>query len=71
MIGSIRRECIDHVVAFGERHLRHALLSYMKYCNEMRISMEKGAPVSRVLVMRSAQDRSAKNVSGPLDSVWT
>src|SRR5215471_20137748 len=28
LIGSIRRECIDHVVVFGERHLRHVLLSY-------------------------------------------
>jgi len=30
LIGSIRRECLDHVVVFGERHLRHVLLSYMK-----------------------------------------
>src|SRR5258708_22455136 len=29
LIGSIRRECLDHIVVFGERHLRHALLSYM------------------------------------------
>src|SRR6202795_2598829 len=29
LIGSIRRECLDHVVVFGERHLRHVLLSYM------------------------------------------
>ena len=33
LIGSIRRECLDHVVVFGERHLRHILLSYMKYYN--------------------------------------
>jgi transposase InsO family protein len=33
LIGSIRRECIDHVVVFGERHLRHALLSYKDYYN--------------------------------------
>jgi hypothetical protein len=32
-IGSIRRECLDHVVVFGERHLRHLLRSYMHYYN--------------------------------------
>jgi transposase InsO family protein len=29
LIGSIRRECVDHVVVLGERHFRHVLLSYM------------------------------------------
>src|SRR6202008_2968413 len=29
LIGSIRRECLDHVVVFGECHLRHLLLSYL------------------------------------------
>src|ERR1700682_5497712 len=33
LIGSIRRECLDHVVVFGERHLRRVLLSYMQYYN--------------------------------------
>ena len=37
LIGSIRRECIDHVVVFGERHLRHVLLSYMDYYDGARI----------------------------------
>jgi hypothetical protein len=36
LIGSIPRECVDHVVVLGERHLRHVLLSYMKYFNEAR-----------------------------------
>ena len=49
LIGSIRRECLDHVVVFGERHLRHVLLSYMNYYNEARthLSLEKDSPVSR------------------------
>jgi transposase InsO family protein len=51
LIGSIRRECLDHVVVFGERHLRHVLLSYMKYHNEVRthLSLEKDAPVARAV----------------------
>jgi hypothetical protein len=46
---SIRRECIDHVVVFGERHLRHVLLSYMNYYNGTRthLSLHKDAPISR------------------------
>ena len=49
LIGSIRRECLDYVVVFGERHLRHALLSYMNYYNETRthLSLDKDAPLSR------------------------
>ena len=49
LIGSIRRECIDHVVVFGERHLRHVLLSYKDYYNATRthLSLNKDAPVPR------------------------
>ncbi len=51
LIGSIRRECLDHIVVFGERHLRHILLSYMTYYNEVRthLSLEKDTPVSRAV----------------------
>jgi hypothetical protein len=51
LICSIRRECVDHIVVFGEQHLRHALLSYMNYYNEVRthLSLGKDAPVSRVV----------------------
>jgi transposase InsO family protein len=49
LIGSIRRECLDYVVVFGERHLRHLLKSYQRYYNEARthLSLRKDAPVSR------------------------
>jgi len=36
LIGSIRRDCLDHVVVFSERHLRHLLTAYQKYYNEAR-----------------------------------
>src|SRR3984893_4638672 len=51
LIGSIRRECLDHVVVLGERHLRHVLLSYMSYHNEIRthLSLQKDAPISRAV----------------------
>ena len=49
LIGSIRRECLDHVVVLGERHLRNLLRSYQQYYNECRthLSLDKDAPLSR------------------------
>jgi transposase InsO family protein len=49
LIGSIRRECVDHLVVFGERHLRQILRSYALYYNEMRThrSLNKDAPLPR------------------------
>jgi transposase InsO family protein len=51
LIGSIRRECIDHIIVIGERHLRHILLSYMNYYNEARahLSLNKDAPEPRAV----------------------
>ena len=51
LIGSIRRDCLDHVVVFGERHLRHLLKAYQKYYNEARthLSLEKDAPIPRAV----------------------
>src|SRR5215204_5287329 len=51
LIGSIRRECLDHVVVFGERHLRHVLSCYIDYYNAARthLSLDKDAPVQRAV----------------------
>jgi hypothetical protein len=48
-IGSIRRDCLDHVVVFGERHLRHLLQCYADYYNQSRthLSLSKDAPAGR------------------------
>ena len=49
MIGSIRRECLDHVIVFGERHLRRVLKAYVHYYNESRphLSLMCNAPIPR------------------------
>lgn len=46
LIGSIRRECLDHVVVFGEAHLRRVLKTYASYYNKVRthLSLDKNAP---------------------------
>lgn len=51
LIGSIRRECLDHVIILGERHLRHVLHSYAQYHNEVRthLSLHKDAPINRAV----------------------
>jgi hypothetical protein len=51
LIGSLRRECLDHAVVFGERHLRHMLLSYLAYYNGARthLSLNKDAPIPRAV----------------------
>jgi transposase InsO family protein len=49
LIGSIWRECVDHIIVLGEMHLRHILKSYADYYNCVRThrSLNKDAPVSR------------------------
>ena len=49
LIGSIRRECVDHFVVLGEAHLRRILRTYARYYNNIRThqSLDKDAPVSR------------------------
>jgi transposase InsO family protein len=51
LIGSIRRECLDHVIVFGERHLRHVLRSYAHYYNGARthLSLAKDSPLPRAV----------------------
>jgi transposase InsO family protein len=51
LIGSIRRECLDHIVVTGEQHLRHILARYMDYYNAVRthLSLGKDAPNGRAI----------------------
>jgi len=47
LIGSIRRECLDHIIVLGEAHLRRILKSYADYYNGVRTHRSLNAPVSR------------------------
>jgi len=49
LIGSIRRECLNHVLVLGERHLRRTLARYFAYYHLARthLSLDKDAPDAR------------------------
>ena len=49
IIGSIRRECLDHIIVINERHLRRVLISYVDYYHHSRthLSLDKDCPDAR------------------------
>ena len=51
LIGSMRRECVDHVIVLNERALRQLLRSYIDYCQHWRthLALGKAPPVSRAV----------------------
>jgi putative transposase len=51
LIGSVRRECLDHVIVWNERSLRRTLERYFAYYQHSRthLALAKDAPESRVV----------------------
>ncbi len=51
VIGSIRRDCLDHVIVLNERHLRRILREYFNYYHNCRthLSLNKDPPESRTV----------------------
>jgi transposase InsO family protein len=49
LVGSIRRECLDHVIVLNERHLMRILRSYFHYYLHSRthLSLERNSPIER------------------------
>ena len=50
LIGSLRREFLNHVLIVSERHLRRVLALYLSYYNEsrMHLALEKDAPLQKL-----------------------
>ena len=65
-IGTLRRECTDHVIPFGRRHLLRTLLEYVEYYNESRPhqSLDRNSPAPREV--ESIGEVTAKPVLGGL-----
>ena len=51
LISTVRRECLDRVLIFGESHLRQILSSYAAYYNQVRthLALGKDTPVGRAV----------------------
>jgi transposase InsO family protein len=51
LIGTLRRECLDQIVVFGEAHLRRVLSAYAAYYNQARphLALQKDAPLKRAI----------------------
>ena len=49
LIGSVRRECLNHVIVFGQGHLRRILADYFGYYHEARahLSLDRNSPIPR------------------------
>ncbi|MDD3642094.1 MAG: integrase core domain-containing protein [Candidatus Krumholzibacteria bacterium] len=68
LIGSIRRECLDHTIIIGENHLRRVLREYIRYYNESRthLGLEKDCPHPRVVEPPEAGPIVARPMVGGL-----
>ena len=69
LIGSIRRECLDHVVVPSRRHLRHLLKNYLTYYHRSRthLALTKDAPAPRHHASsRDYGDSASGRVTPPL-----
>jgi len=51
LLGTVRRDCLNHVIVLGEAHLRRTLTRYFRYYHNFRthLSLEKDAPTPRAI----------------------
>jgi len=67
VIGSIRRECLDHMILLNEDHLRHVLASYFEYYHEARahLSLDRNSPIPRSVAAGQGKVVAKAYLGGP------
>ena len=73
VIGSIRRECLDHVIVLSEDHLRRILSEFFLYYHEARthLSLERNSPIPRQVQPSEKGKVVAKAYLGGLHHCYT
>ena len=66
LIGSIRRECLDHMLVLGEAHLRRVLGDYVRYYNEARTHLALGKDTPRPRPIERTGAITARPILGGL-----
>ncbi len=66
VIGSIRRECTDHIIPLGERHLVSVLRRYTTYYNESRthLALDRNSPSPRFVERGSGKVIAIPHLAG-------
>jgi len=73
VIGSIRRECLDHVIILNEDHLRRTLSEFLTYYHEARahLSLDRNSPIPRPVCPPAQGKVVAKAYLGGLHHCYT
>jgi len=68
LIGSIRRECLDHVIILSEKQLRRLLHSYFAYYHRSRthLGLEKDCPDPRLIELSDQGPITEESMIGGL-----
>jgi putative transposase len=68
LIGSIRRECLDHMIVLNEQNLRRILRAYFEYYHESRThnGLQNDCPIPRAVQSKDAGNVVAEPVLGGL-----
>jgi putative transposase len=66
-VGTIKRECLNHFIVFGERHLRYLIREYVQYFNSTRPhSSMKNIPLEYTAVKRTGEVKCGSKLGGTI-----